>query len=194
MPWEREIPLSELSFFSPDFSRAVFHHGEKDSGLYDIENDTILATFGPTDRFLAWLPDTSGFVMEVPSDAEGGSSASSQLDILDRDGKYLETISSSGSFGYAVLSPDGHQLAFTTDLRLFVADLLEKQVRDYCLDELDIHLWFTNVVRWSPDGNVLAFNYDGYPVLLNTDTLEMEILQYRTGHILGWFSPYPVYS
>jgi len=188
-PWERETWLSRLSHFSPDFTRAIVHQWrEKVSGLYDVENDVMLASFESTSRFLAWMPDASGFVMEGQNASEGGSSTDRQLDIFDRDGQYVETIFSyAGYAGCAVFSPDGHSLAFTAEEQLFVADLLEKRISDYCLNESGIQFWFTNVPRWSPDGNMLTFGYDGYPVLLDIHTLEMDILQYRTGNILGWY-------
>ena len=43
-------------------------------------------------------------------------------------------------------------------------------------------------LAWSPDNVHLAFAYDGYPIILNTATLEMQILRYETGTILGWYA------
>jgi hypothetical protein len=42
-------------------------------------------------------------------------------------------------------------------------------------------------MAWSPDSTYLAFTYNSYPILLNTETLEMQILQYQTGQIIGWY-------
>jgi Tol biopolymer transport system component len=188
LAWHKETPLSFLSLFSPDFTRAIYHqYGEDTRRLYDVEHDVMLTALAPSYGPLAWMPDASGFVTAVSSESDGNDYGNSVLGFFNRDRRPIETIASAGSFGEVISSPSGKRLAFTSDRRLYVADSSEKQVVDYCLGEVAYDpFWFN--VAWSPDGSTLAFNKDRYPVLLNAETLEMKILLYRVGRIWGWYS------
>ncbi|NDJ79110.1 MAG: hypothetical protein GYB65_22910, partial [Chloroflexi bacterium] len=99
-----------------------------------------------------------------------------------RDGRLLDTILGDG-VTTASFSPDGARLAVASWQRLFVVDMREQRVFDYCINHPDL----LSHLAWSPDGTAIAFAYDDYLALLNIETTEMEILDYRPGQVLGWY-------
>ena len=109
-----------------------------------------------------------------------------QLVSFSREGVPLDVPFSSVDVpGNLSISPQDDLMAFTAGNRLFIADLVNRQIRDLCFT-------FGDGIRpspivWSPDGRQLAFTYDSYPVLLSLDTLEMVVLDYPTGRLLGWY-------
>jgi hypothetical protein len=68
---------------------------------------------------------------------------------------------------------------------LYIADMQSNMVNNLCF-EMSL-TGFSPQMAWSPDSAYLAFTYDSYPIILNTETLEMQILQYQTGEIIGWY-------
>ncbi|NDJ75795.1 MAG: hypothetical protein GYB65_06020, partial [Chloroflexi bacterium] len=70
LPWDRSASLTSLSHFSPDYTRAILQvHAEETSGVYDVDSDTTLASIPSRSDTVAWLPDSSGFVMEIWQDS-----------------------------------------------------------------------------------------------------------------------------
>lgn len=185
-PWEKKSLLHNLFLFSPDFTRA-FHwdyYSDQLIRLYSVENDTL---FPPLESerfgfqgFVVWLPDSSGFVGQIIRNDAQADTTSGMLTLFDRDGNVAETIFS-GFVRQDAISPDGNRLAFTANNQLFVADMENHVIYDLCFTMLGEKL------AWSPDNIHLVFTYDGYPIILDTETLEMQILRYETGEILGWY-------
>jgi hypothetical protein len=120
------------------------------------------------------------------------------------DGSYISTESPSVLARYAVegeiaelvmqgyitaisLSPDAQSLAFFNNKRLHIANLESHSIEGLCLEAQGRAEYFFPEILWSPDGNYLAFLYDGYPILLNLGTREMQILRYQTGSLMGWY-------
>ena len=62
-----------------------------------------------------------------------------------------------------------------------------KQIYDTCLTITPTNFYPRMSLAWSPDSQSIVFLYDGYPIILNTETLEMQILRYETGEIIGWY-------
>ncbi len=183
LPWDQETRLDTLVHFSPDLTRAIhFTYDDNIRQVYDVEHDAVLIDLAPAYAPLAWLPDASGFVTTVAIESDPGRR---ELGIFDRDGQMIEIIASADRIRIASFSASGEKLAFTLDDRLYVADFAEKRVIDYCVTVND--QWFK--AAWAPDGNALAFVPDFYPVLLNIDTLEIEILNYSGSRVWGWATP-----
>jgi hypothetical protein len=90
-----------------------------------------------------------------------------------------------------ITSPDGRYVVYdfwgADDNRtIHVADLETEQVYDLCL-ERKLRMWSTMYsFAWSPDSSTIAFTYDGYPILLNIETMEHIVLRYRTREIVAW--------
>jgi hypothetical protein len=186
IPWDNEMPLYQLGRFSPDSTRAFYFDDQQwVLKLYDVENEMTLTTLAASEPPMVWLPDSSGFVTEVPANPEEVNPIESTLTLFSRDGQPTETISVLGSFGSASPSQDGNKLAFSSANRLFIADLESRSVTDLCFEMKSHH--FERGIAWSPDNSHLVFTYDSHPIIVNTDTLEMQILRYETGEILGWY-------
>jgi hypothetical protein len=89
-----------------------------------------------------------------------------------------------------VVSPDGRYVVYdfwTEDERtIHVIDHETEQIYDLCLERKRT-IW-SNVswFAWSPDSSTVAFTYDGYPILLNIETMEHSVLRYKTREIVGW--------
>ena len=184
--WNEQVLLTNVDTFpAPDLSRTV---SDTDltfaPGLYDFMADTFVQSYSDAYKPLRWLPDSSGFIMLRRDNAEDYAFTDSQMILFDRDGNQTEVISTLGRFSSTSFSPNGTELAFIARNRLFLADMETHIVNDLCLElpvEAEVEL------VWSPNSNYLAFTHDGYPILLNTETLEMQILRYETGEIIGWY-------
>ena len=153
-----------------------------------MDLDTGTAKTSLPDEFwreFVWRYDSASFfaVLRVEDVA-----TEFQLIAFSRDGKPLDMLytSDTDSARNLSVSPLDNHLAFLAGNRLFIADLVNQQIRDLCFT-FDDQYWYNRIV-WSPDGSQLAFTYDGYPVLLSLDTLEMEILDYPTGRLVGWYA------
>lgn len=90
--------------------------------------------------------------------------------------------SDSGYLTGFTFSPDKQHAVMSFNQQLYLIDLNEQIIYDLCF----MPRFFTGLV-WSPDSQYIAFTYDGYPIILNIDTLEMQILRYKTGRIIAWF-------
>jgi hypothetical protein len=107
---------------------------------------------------------------------------------FNADDEAIERIASGVARGL-VLSPNGENLALFIDNQLHLAKLNNHSLENLCL-ELAYQPSEDSypLILWSPDNNYLAFLYDGYPVLINLETREMQILRYQTGSLMGWYS------
>jgi hypothetical protein len=87
------------------------------------------------------------------------------------------------------VSPDGNQLAFIADDKLYIAHLGIHQITDFCLQvnqrQIDPQ---GSEIAWSPDSHYIIFAYSGYPLLINIETQAMENLDYESGIIRGWYN------
>ncbi|MFN8379731.1 MAG: hypothetical protein U0452_13780 [Anaerolineae bacterium] len=146
------------------------------SVINSIATDTVLEK--------VWQYDSAAF---HTSNWDTDSTPKYQLASFSRDGATLDVLYTSDTdAAYNLsISPQDDLLAFTAGNQLFVADLTKRQLRDLCFSFGETGWEFPIV--WSPDGRQLAFTYDSYPVLLSLDTLEMEVLDYPTGRLLGWY-------
>lgn len=68
--------------------------------------------------------------------------------------------------------------------RYHLIDLENEQVIDFCLSNKVKH---DNMI-WSPDGETIAFLYDGYLVLLDVETWQTQILDYQTSTLQRWLA------
>jgi hypothetical protein len=80
-------------------------------------------------------------------------------------------------------SPDGRYGLTSHDRELYMIDLENEQVMDFCLTlPNQIHSSFV----WSPDGKIATFLYDDYLVMLDIETWQTQILDYQTSEFLHW--------
>jgi hypothetical protein len=181
------VSVGQLSSFSPDFSRALHFDLYSDAPyhVYDVENDVLGIGFAQLIRPFEWIPDSSGFVAGVPLEVEMRNSTVANLILFDRDGNQLDVIFPMSYFRDYTFSADGHNLAFIADDHLYIADMTNRIVNNMCFEITPFA--FFRQMAWSPDSTYLAFTHDGYPILLNTETLEMQVLDYQTGQIIGWY-------
>lgn len=89
-----------------------------------------------------------------------------------------------------VESPDGRYVVYDfwpEDKRtMYVIDHETEQIYDLCL-ERKRSAWDINPsFAWSSDSSTVAFTYDGYPILLNIETMEHAVLRYKTREIIAW--------
>lgn len=82
------------------------------------------------------------------------------------------------------VSPDERFAGFFAGNNLYIIDIEGRQIFDLCV-EAPRELYESPM--WSPDGQTLAFLFDGYPVLINVETLENQILRYQTSRLIAWF-------
>lgn len=168
------VNLSDLRFISPDGTRA-FH-----STLHNLDTDRAIDYSLP--RYAAWFADSSGFI----------AADESHIDIVDRDGNIQETIDIPHVTRIAV-APDQSAFAFWNEQQqLFIADVTEKTVYDVCFQESTAYAYIfdflpevTNLA-WSSDSESLAFSHDNYLILLNTATLESQILNHYSRYVIAW--------
>jgi WD40 repeat protein len=176
-----------LYSFSPDTTMARHYdvYGDHVFSLYDVENNRILIELTPDEIFVGWIPDGSGFLVSerLPSDKNGASQFNVKL--FNRNAEFVETVTVDVFIDDVSFSPDYRLFAFASGNDLYLADMESKTIYDLCFE------WNTSSLRniaWSPDGNSIAFVHDRYPLLLNVETLEMEVLLYETHEIIGWYA------
>jgi WD40 repeat protein len=187
--WPNSIHPYLLYNFSPDFTRAIYQNRyEEDQpvSLYNLEND-LLTPLENREQTIklglsVWLPDSSGFIASVSYTDTQENPSNALLALIDRQGMLQDIISHTGSFNSAAVSRDGSKLAFTSEHQLFIADMNQKIITDMCFN-----IPGRSRLAWSPDNIHLAFTHDGYPIILNTLTQEMQILRYQVYDILGWY-------
>jgi uncharacterized protein YraI len=112
---------------------------------------------------------------------------------MDRDGTIIGDYQIMIRITDTSFASDGNRFAFIHDNTLYLGDLAAQTVYNLCL-QADDYMGYRNMfgkVVWAPDGQSLAFLLDGYPILLNSDTLEMTVLQYRVRGLLGWHARTP---
>lgn len=178
VPWSESIDLYYFASFSPDFTRAFVWDGERfnsERNLYDMENDS---TIGASEGIALWMPDSSGYLS-----LSGGEPDLRQLTLFDRDGQPVETLMTDINSFRGAFSPDSKKLMLTIDHEFYLADMENHVITNLCF-EMPYIPFFT----WSPDNMSVLFLYDNYPILLNTETLEMQIFRYETNAILGWYT------
>ena len=171
--WLQSAQLTSLELISPDGTRAF-----TEDTLYDVENDTSLTY--PTPRTIAWLPDSTAFV----------TATEPTIEIVDRDGNVIETIEQPDTIHIAV-APDGNSFAFWNNQQeLFLADIAQRTVHDLCfegnLGAVNITTYIYPNLAWSPDSQSLAFSYDNYLVILDTETLENKVIDHESGQVMAW--------
>jgi hypothetical protein len=182
--WDKNLDLDKLYDFSPDFTRAFQwdHHVDLITRLADLSQDRVISPMGSSEsgfQFLAWLPDSSSFIANT-THSDSQSNPVSSLELFDHDGNPQAEIFLDGVYNVSI-SQDSNKVAFLVNNQLFVADMKAQTVTDLCFTMRGLRS------AWSPDNVNLAFTYDGYPIILNSDTLEMQILRYQTGEIMGWY-------
>jgi WD40 repeat protein len=104
------------------------------------------------------------------------------LFLVDAEGSQNLVINVRATFLSPAVSPNEHYAIFPVDGRFHLIDINQQVVFDLCLSSQ------YQDVAWSPDSQYIAFTYDAYPILLNIETLEMQILRYETGYIIAWFA------
>jgi WD40 repeat protein len=168
---------------SPDGTRLVVtNYGDDDFVLYLIDSSTgrRLAELG-SGMFPLWLPDSSAFIrVDVSS-----KTSYPRVALYDSNGTLIGAFPNLMRAGL-VLSPDGRKVAFEgANYRIYYADLEANTIYDTCLDRRGGG-GIENNIAWSPDSSTIAFTYDGFPILLNVETMEHIVLRYETGEIITW--------
>jgi hypothetical protein len=182
--WTRKIPLDFLYGFSPDQRRALFYSSAEGSKLYDVARDQFVANFQQEFYLLAWSPDSNAFIAMV-NEMDKETNVIGSLTIFDKNGILKDTAitGKNNSYEPAALSPNGTNLAFFLDSKLYVAELNTRKIIDLCFNLNNFH----NTVAWSPDNTSFVTNVGGFPVIVNYETLEMRILHYELNRIWGWY-------
>ncbi|GAB4522753.1 MAG: hypothetical protein OHK0046_35750 [Anaerolineae bacterium] len=180
--WDLTLSPQEITHISPDLTRAFFRpiFSEGETALYDLETARPLLDGLP--RQAIWLADSSAFV-EV-SDA--------YLRLISRDGEVLETFWY-GTVEHAAVAPNQQAIAFRDDVNnLYLVDLNARVVYDLCFTNLepdtylDASFYHPNLA-WSPESDAIAFTYDGYVIIFNTQTFTNQVLQFQTYRVVGWY-------
>jgi hypothetical protein len=147
----------------------------------DLPVDETLRQFASPYDDTIWLNDDRGFIKtDVVVSARF-------LQWFNQESELIELIAQGNNpFGSMSLSPEGQHLTFINTNQLQIADLTNHSVENLCIQVSGGPAGFSNIL-WSPDGSHLIFLYDGYPVLVNLETRQMQILRYQTGSLMGWY-------
>jgi hypothetical protein len=169
--WTLSVRPDAIGHVSPDGTRGF------SETLYDLENAETLDY--PASGRIFWFADSSAF---LALDELGVS-------IADRDGVIKETIDLHG-FASMALAPNGEAFAYwDSEQNLFVADMNQRVIYDLCFQTqplADFYFYYYPNLAWSPDSRSLAFTYDNYVVILDTQTFENQILDQRTQLVMAW--------
>jgi hypothetical protein len=185
-----------------DNENMIYHLGETDSYTHlntetgDIRvsvltDENLRRSLEPS-RTEIWFPDGSAYLAtdSIPLD-QSQTVYTNALYIFDTDSLSRELIAEEDIIEYA-LSPDARYIGFIRYDRIYIADLDTRTIEDLCLQvPSNSYNFYGQILHqlmvWSPDSQYLAFLYDGYPILLNLESREMQILQYRTWSLMGWY-------
>jgi hypothetical protein len=155
----------------------------------NITTGEMIVEPAPTGIFMQWLNP----MLDSTKLTNGNYVATTYSDsvfilgIFDADGELIEEISR--GISDVSVSEENETLVFLKGNHIHVANLANHTIEDLCFESLysayarDVHY---NLIL-SPDGTRLAFLYDGYPVLVNLETHEMQILRFRTLTLMGWY-------
>lgn len=169
--WTPSVSPYDATFISPDGTRAFAKI------LYDLENDMSLEY--PPPEQVVWFADSSAFI-----------AAGDSLSLVSRDGELIETLWQDLAPDIAV-APNQKAFAFRDEQQnLFIGDMEQKVIYDLCFVGKEsfgygLGYYFSNLA-WSPDSSSLAFSYDGYLVILNTQTFTNQVIDHHTLQVMGW--------
>ncbi|MCU0498081.1 MAG: hypothetical protein MUF87_12085 [Anaerolineae bacterium] len=171
--WEQEVNAFRLAYPAPTWTRIFADHE-----LYDLETDTPLGFFRLPQQTIVWQQDSSAFL--APTETE--------IQWIDQDGAILDFIPLQAA--HLALAPNDRWLAvWDQSQQLLIADLDNQLIYDLCFTwkgfDRGTKRLFPNLA-WSPDGATLAFNYDGFLVLLDLATLTNQVIDHRPGWITDW--------
>jgi hypothetical protein len=178
--WTASVSPEALSLISPDGTRAFTGRpgfmGEPGL-LYDIENDVELTFARP--EAVAWFADSVAFV----------ASTDSGLVIVDRDGNVVENIGPGGGL-FIALAPNETTFAYWNG-SLYIVDLDNKVKYDLCFQGDDQrgygeYLYHYPNLAWSPDSRSLAFSYENYVVIVDTQTFENQVIDTFSRQVIAW--------
>lgn len=185
--WHRKTVFTTLFGISPDMKRAFYYVPFGDIGykLYDVEADQLITVLPERFQYFVWLSDSNGFIGSV-SQVDNRNHLTISLTIFDPNGLPKDNILAdvSDMISAVSISSDGKYLAFFMGSRLYVAELMSHTIIDLCFDTKTA----LNAVAWSPDNTSFVINVGGYPVIVNYENLDMQILRYEVNHIWGWYS------
>lgn len=172
--WDLSVYPHTLKLISPDGTRAF------SDVLYDLENDKSLTYSAP--QHLTWFADSSAFL----------ASDETKIELVDRNGIVIDTIEQQGVTDIAI-SPDSKLFAFWDEQQnLFIADMEQKIIYNLCFEGNNgsasfLSQFYPNLA-WSPNNQLLAFSYDEYLVILNTQTLENQVIDHYSLQVMAWVS------
>lgn len=184
--WKGETFLNALYGFSPDMQRAMYYGYDSDTinQLYDVANDQLITEFQTEIHLVTWLPDSQSFIGEF-EEVDAAQNTINTLALFNRSGDLQDIMITRNYQGYnqPVLASNGSKFAFFQSGKLYVADLNTKQIVNLCFDFTN----YSKTVAWSPDSDSFVVSYDGFPVIVNYETLNMQVLRYEANRIWGWY-------
>jgi hypothetical protein len=183
-------PLNHLYMsIAPDYSKVLYFNNDKATqnagwGIYDFDSGELLILLEDFERGI-WFNNSSQFIgviyRELP---EEENAYTRTLALFDLNGNPQEVIYqySKKSSRSVVLSANTQYIAFDDAGNLFLADVLNKEIYDLCLQ----YSAYPNYPKWSPDSTQLALTNNSKLTVFDTESWQLYELPYEIGDVIAW--------